>query len=190
MHYPARYTLTSGIGLTCLLILLATTLASAQSPVTKDESDGKWESLKYGPYTIQYPGDWEVDTSGQMGTSFILFSPLTDPADQFRENVNLLVQDLTGYDLTLDQYVEISEDQIRTMVDNGHIISSTRIREGNPEFHKMIYSGTHDIYQLQFEQYYRVADQTAFVLTLTCETDQFGNYRKTGEAILNSFVIH
>ena len=83
-----------------------------------------WNTFKKDSYTIDYPKDWELDESGQMGTSFILFSPLTSQKDQFRENVNLLVQDLTGYNLDLDKYVEISEEQVKTLITDGKIIES------------------------------------------------------------------
>jgi hypothetical protein len=41
---------------------------------------------------------------------------------------------------------------------------------------------------LKFEQYYWVINEKAFVLTLTCEEDQFKNYKEVGEKILNSFI--
>lgn len=48
-----------------------------------------------------------------MGTSLIILSPLESEKDTFRENVNLLIQDLTGLDIGLDQYTKISEDQMK-----------------------------------------------------------------------------
>ena len=47
-------------------------------------------------YSIQYPENWELNESKAMGTNFILFSPLNSKKDQFKENVNLIIQDLNS----------------------------------------------------------------------------------------------
>ena len=125
-----------------------------------------------------------------MGTSFILFSPLTSQQDQFKENVNLIIQDLTGYNLDLDKYVEISEGQIKTMITDGKIIESKRITSRTLNYQRVIYTGKQGIFNLKFEQYYWVVGNKAFVLTLTCEETQFDNYQVTGEKVLNSFNLN
>jgi hypothetical protein len=124
-----------------------------------------------------------------MGTRFILFSQLTSKNDQFKENVNLIVQDLTGHNIDLNQYVEISENQIKTMITDGNIISSERVKKDEKEFQRVIYTGKQGIYDLQFEQYYWVENSNAYVLTLTCEITVFTDFKNTGEKILNSFEI-
>lgn len=149
-----------------------------------------WNTIEKDNYSINYPKDWELNESGQMGTSFILFSPLTSEKDQFKENVNLLVQDLTGHNLDLDGYVEISEGQIKTMITNGKIIESKRVTNQSLNYHKVIYTGKQGGFNLKFEQYYWVVGDKAFVLTLTCEETQFDNYKLKGKKILNSFKLN
>lgn len=153
------------------------------------EDSTEWKFISEDNYKIEYPSNWDVDNSGIMGTSFMLFSPVSNELDKFKENVNLLIQDLTGYDMNLDQYVEISEGQIATLITEGEIISSERKKQGEKEYHKVIYTGKQGIFDLKFEQYYWVMDNQAFILTLTCEEDEFYNYQETGEKILNSFEI-
>ena len=67
----------------------------------------EWKSITDNDFTIEYPDNWELNRTGQMGTKFILFSKLSNLTDKFRENVNLIMQDLTGSNITLDKYVEI-----------------------------------------------------------------------------------
>ncbi len=140
-------------------------------------------------FSVQYPQDWELDDSGKMGTSFILFSAVASDKDSFRENVNLIIQDLTSLNLDLDKYVEISESQIKTMITDGKIMKSERITSGANQYHKVIYTGKQGDRKLQFEQYYWVINNEAYVLTLTCEKSQFSAYQEVGERILNSFQI-
>ena len=176
-----------------LLTTLINTISFGQLPVDtsnhQDKTTAKWQSLSDDQYEIKYPSTWKVNKSGQMGTSFILFSPLSNKSDNFKENINLLIQDLAGYDLTLDQYAEISEGQIKTMVTDGQIILSERIKEKTLEYQKVIYSGKQGIYNLKYEQFYWLINDKAYVLTLTCKETEFDNYQEMGEKILESFEI-
>lgn len=146
-----------------------------------------WSTLNKNNISIDYPKDWELNESGQMGTNFILFSPLTSPKDQFRENVNLLVQDLTGYNLDLEKYVEISEKQIKTLMANGKIIKSKRVLNKELSYQKIIFKGKQGVLDLKFEQYCWEVEDKAYVLTLTCEENQFQKYKVIGEKKLNTF---
>ena len=76
-----------------------------------------------------------------------------------------------------------------TFITEGKIISEERIKIGDSEYHKIIYTGKQGVFDLQFEQYYQIKNEKAYVLTLTCEKTQFEKYRKTGEKILRSFVL-
>ncbi len=148
-----------------------------------------WKIFDQPSYSILYPATWELDKSGKMGTSFILFAALESGQDKFRENVNLLIQDLTGKNIDLDKYTEISEGQIKTMVTNSTLIESKRLRNNTTEYHKIIYTGDQGTFHLKFEQYYMVIDNKAYVLTFTCEQNKFVDYRENAEKILNSFKL-
>ena len=177
------------IGLLTIIVNLTTCGQTTENKSQTEVLDG-WKSLSENNYSINYPDNWELNKSGQMGTSFILFSPLSSVQDQFKENVNLLIQDLTGHNLDLDKYVEISEGQIKTIITDGKITESKRIITENLNYQKVIYTGKQGIFNLKFEQYYWVVGDKAFVLTLTCEESLFDNYQVKGEKILKSFNIN
>lgn len=149
----------------------------------------EWAKLETGDYSIEYPSTWALDQSGQMGTSFFVMSELDSKKDKFRENVNLLVQDLTGYNMDLDKYSELSAEQVKTMIKNSKLIENQRIKSASGQYQKVIYLGDEGDFHLQFEQYYWVVNNKAYVLTLTCEKKNFKKYKKTGERILDSFKL-
>lgn len=167
--------------LTGIFILLISISACGQTK--------KWNNLKKNNYAINYPNEWELNESGQMGSEFILFSPLSSDNDNFKENVNLIIQDLSAYNLDLNKYVEISESQIKTIITEGEIITSERINKNGKEFQKMIYTGKQGIFNLKYEQYVWVENDKAFILTLTCIQSEFSDYKNIGEEILNSFKL-
>ncbi len=163
------------------LILITTLRTFGQS--------NKWKSLHEKNYSIEYPEKWELNRSNEMGTSFIIFSELTSEKDQFRENVNLVVQDLTGQNIDLDKYIKLSESQIKTLITDGNIISSDRFNKKGYEFHKLVSTGKQGVFNLKFELYIWVQNNKAYVLTLTCEMSEFNNFKNEGEKILDSFKI-
>ena len=176
--------------LTTLLFLTFIAFGQAQeSNSTAKGTNPKWKTFDGANYSIQYPPEWELNQSGQMGTTFILFSLLESSQDQFKDNVNLLIQDLSGYNIDLDKYAEISEGQVKTMITNSTLIESKRIKNGSEEHHRMIYTGDQGVFHLKYEQYYWVNNDKAYVLTLTCEQTKFANYKEIGESILNSFTF-
>jgi len=148
-----------------------------------------WEILEESDFSIQYPKDWELNESGQMGTSFILFSSMENEQDQFRENVNLIVQDLQGRSVDLDAFTELSEKQVTTMMTNCTLHESKRMKKGSLKYHKLIYSAEQGAFRLKFEQRYWIENDKAYILTLTCEEGKFSNFKEVGEKILNSFAL-
>lgn len=176
------------LGLTFLFLSLVACGQIAQKNTEKEIKNG-WKELNETNYSIQYPDNWDMDKSGQMGTSFFIFSKQSSPQDQFRENVNLIIQNLHGQNISLDKFVEISEGQIKTIISNGNIIESKRLRENENEFQRVIYTGDQGIYKLKFVQYYFIKNEEAYILTLSCELNQFDSYKLTGEKILSSFRL-
>tara|TARA_B100000809_G_scaffold104252_1_gene102796 strand:- start:6179 stop:6730 length:552 start_codon:yes stop_codon:yes gene_type:complete len=153
------------------------------------DNQDNWELLTENNYSIKHPSYWELNKSGQLGTSFILFSPASSEEDQFKENVNLLIQDLTDLHFNLDEYVQLSLNQIKEIATDAKSIESEKVPSGNSNYQKVIYTANQGDFLLKFEQYYWVQNNKAYVLTLTCEKDQFDAFKMTGEKILNSFKI-
>ena len=176
-------------GLTCLLLCL---LSCGQTAQKKDLTiiENGWKSIDENGFSIQYPENWDMNKTEQMGVCLAFLSKQTSPQDKFRENVNVLIQDLSGKNIDLDKYVVISEEQIKTMITNATLLESKRLSKNGSEFQKVIYTGDEGIFKLKFEQYYLIKDDKAYIITLTCEIDQFDAYKKTGEKILNSFQLN
>ena len=142
-------------------------------------------------YSFAYPANWEENLDKTLGVEFIVLSPLSSAADKFKENINLVIQDLSKYDIDLDKYTELSVDQIKNMVTNSVLIESKRISKGgkNDDFQRVIYSGDQGVFKLKFVQYYFVVDKKAYVLTFTSEQLEFDKYKEGAEETMNSFIV-
>lgn len=170
---------------TCALGLIFSIGINAQ-----DDDILKWPIYQFDNYQINYPSSWILDTSGQMNTSFILLSPLSGDADDFRENVNLLIQDIGAYNLDLEGFTSISIEQIKAMFSEDAITLNERIEGDGAPFHKLVYSGKQGNGALKFMQYYWVIGEKAYVLTMTSTLEEFEEFLKDGQKILDSFKLN
>ena len=75
-------------------------------------------------YTIKYPSEWSK--SEQNGYVAFL-SPADSASDTFRENVNVMVQDMSANPMTLDQYTALTKGQIEGL--KGSSVISLKIME-------------------------------------------------------------
>ena len=141
-------------------------------------------------FSIDHPQDWEVDTSGTMGAKLIVFSGMEGPLDRFRENVNYLKQDLTGYHLDLKTFVELSAQQIEQFITEPSILSNQTITNDTlGTYQEVIYTGKQGTFDLKFLQYIWVENDEARILTFTAEQAQYADYEDIAYAILNSFRL-
>ncbi len=176
----------------CLILLTSILLfisCNNKAMEISEKDKIEWKVLDEKEYSISYPTSWELDQSGLHGSSFFLFSKLNSENDSFRENINLLIQNLSGLNMDLDKFANLSENQINAMVTNGKMIENERLKSKGIEFQKMIYTSEQNNRQLQFEQYYWVKDDQAYILTFTAEENQFYAYQKLVEKILDSFKL-
>lgn len=179
-----------------LLSILSFTLfsCSTQNEESQQESQQQeiisgWKLLNEDNYSIQYPSNWKLQKPGPMGAVFFIFSELDSETDNFTENVNLMVQDLQGQDMTLSQAAAASEKQIMATVNSPNIITSEELEANGKSFYKLMYSGVQGKFDLQFEQYYWIEKGTIYALTFTSKKDEFDKFKETGEQILNSFQL-
>jgi hypothetical protein len=173
------------------VILVAIMAACGQGKQNnmQNEIPSDWKIFEQNDFSIRFPDSFELNTSGVLGSSFILFPKNTSLDDKFLTNINLLIQDLQKFNISLDDYLKIIEIQIETMRSNGNLIESERVNKNNFEFQKIIYTGMQGQLKLKFEQYCIVNNEKAYILTFTAKEEHFDTYKTEVEIIMNSFII-
>jgi len=177
------------------MVLLVTSLTASTSSITPNSlsllsvSHEDWKTHTDNGFQIQYPSEWELSLAKQMGSSFILFSPLENKDDLFRENVNLIIQDIKGMSIGLEKYAQISESQIKSMMTNAQILESKVIEKNGRRVYHLVYTADMGIYHLKFMQNYFIQNEKAYVLTFTADQKNYDRYIKVGSEILNTFEL-
>ena len=154
------------------------------------QSSTKWELYSNNDYRINYPSDWNISLNGELGTNFIIKSPFTSLSDDFNENVNLIIQNLSGYNLTLDEYQELTLSQIENLITDAQLLSNKRRFANGKEYHTLIYTGRQGVYTLYYKQYFWIIGEQAVILTFTCKNDEINSYLNVANEIMNSFKFN
>ena len=146
-----------------------------------------WKTYTTKKFTVQYPGSWDFDKSGAMGSSFIVLGPVTKTESKFRPNANLVVQDISRNPMNLDQYARLSEQQIANLITDSKIIRRERITGFDHDRHRILYNGKQGKLELQYEQHFWIVDKKAYILTFTTTLADSQSNKTTKEKIMNSF---
>jgi hypothetical protein len=160
------------------------------------QSDLSFNYSKYskGNYIIEYPATWRIDTSNVPRAEFSIFSPKENDTDSFSENVNLIVRDLVMQNLspniTLEEFEQFSEKQIRTFAVDLTGFSANKIMQNNAEYYEVNFEMIYQKYHLHTRQYYFIRDQKSIILTLSCETDKLEKFEPIWNKISSSFNYH
>jgi serine/threonine-protein kinase len=147
------------------------------------------KSYSTNDFRLEYPATWTLDTSKTWGADVMLFAPHENEEDNFSENVNVLIQDLSGMGIGLEQYKEITDDQITTLALDGKILESSIIKTDEKEFYRITYTMTQGDFKLRITSICFIHNEKAFLVTFTSEEDQFEKYKVVGEEILGSFAL-
>ncbi len=169
-------------GLGLAMVLVSTQVGMAQT------GSGSAQFSK-GAITVNYPAHWTVDTSGTMGTQFLVFTTLESETDQFRENVSGMIQDMTGQGVTMEMYKQVTEQQLATMLTDGKILESSISKVGNKTYYRAIYTMTQGVYKLKVVSSCFIDEEKAYLATYTAEVDKFDVYQKEAEMVLRSYRV-
>lgn len=139
-----------------LFALLCCTLAGlAQTPddIPKARTKPQWATLTDSVYAIHYPQNWSLDQSGMFGSSFFIYAPFDGPNDKFRENFNLIVDDLREFPgISLKELADGSRQQIINMISDVKILEFKEVTAENDTYYLLEYTGKPGQYNLHWKR--------------------------------------
>ena len=158
-----------------------------------------WKTLNRNNYTLKYPQTWELQQSEntESGTvispnvryQFAVLSQLESNQDKFRENVNLVIEDLNGRTVDLATYSQVAADQLKLRMKNCKILEHKITNKGSRQYDKIVWTWDYETVPLKLEQYAWLLDGKVYILTFTIEQSKFSQFQQIGEKILNTFVF-
>lgn len=173
------------------LAITGCTPTAENTPTTSVGLDNKDEFLVYEDpvykVRINYPESWELVPSEE--NIFIFRSPQEGDTDRFQENINLVMNDLSGQSLTLEAYKDMAVESLQQALPDFSLLELGSITlAGNPAY-KVVFTSTVGGQALKFMQVFTMSNDISYVLTFTAEESDFTNYLGTAQEMIDSFAI-
>lgn len=137
-------------------------------------------------FSIAYFPDWELQEDF-MGTVVVFLSPQENSADQFRDNINIVVEDLGAVELDLDEYIELSTTALESLITDFDLLESHDLDLAGVPAKEIIFTGSQGVFELKWWQVYLIKNDQAYVITFTAEADFFDDYIEFAEDMVASF---
>lgn len=176
---------------TYLLAILVVILGITMTVSNISAIHEKWHNFSNDAFEISYPEGWTPDTTrSEMGASLILLADAENESDDFRENINVNIQDLSKQKMTVEQFAKISETQISNMIQQVTIIRSEKVTDTPGRMWCMEFENSKVGEELRWKQYYYPKDDKMFVLTFTAKKSAYDKFHLLADKIMNSFTLH
>jgi len=176
-----------------ILSFLALFYSSAVFAQNENSSESinstEWKKHFEKEFEISYPSNWNLEIPNDSAIKFYLYNDLLDENDQFSENINLLNEDISGHEISLDDYVDFSKKQLASYLDSITFISSETIINKNINHHKIVFTVMQNDFPLMLEQHYYLKNNIVYVLTYTSEASQYESFQGTVDKIIDSFTL-
>ncbi|HET6513110.1 MAG TPA: hypothetical protein VFH43_13030 [Candidatus Kapabacteria bacterium] len=142
-------------------------------------------------YTIAYPETWEKT----MTEGYVTFlTAAKDSNDTFRENVNVLIQDLTQQPTSMEQYTQITKDWILETGGPEGLISETNIQLSGLPAKEVMYKLPATAFDftepLLFYQVWIITPEKAFLLTYSGTIAEFDIHLENAKKTIHSFKLN
>lgn len=152
-----------------------------------------WRMFEGDQFNIQFPIGWKVqevsDDLKKIGIQFFAIADQENAKDKFRENVNILVENIQDATIDLKSYAQKSEDIIKKSVVDLKKFHKKTIQLPSGECYVFQYHGKQSAMDLFWYQVLWVKNSKAYILTLTSDEKSHWDFKRAFELIAQSFVI-
>lgn len=164
----------------CFLIILTAIFFFA----CKKTEQGRYNNHEKG-FSIQVPSGWDIEEN-KMRTDLIAVSPAEGPEDSFRENFNVLVEQLAT-NMTSDEYYQKGIPLFKQFaVDFVQHGSGTERIDGT-DFRYDIISHRMGPLKIKVLQYLTVRQKKGYLVTFSAADDKFDFYMPMFKEIAKGF---
>jgi serine/threonine-protein kinase len=150
-------------------------------------TQAKWITFKdsLGRYSLEYPANWE-QVYIQGATGFV--SPFENDSDDFRENVNVMIQSLKN-PMTLAEYTAMSKKQYTDAYGPKAVISMKDTTFCGYNATKGVFAIMYGDKDIKLQQIWYIKNNSAYLITFTAEPKTYEKYLPTAERITGSFKM-
>ena len=154
----------------------------------QNSGNAELQTKKVGEITIAFPKGYEFTENMPGGAKFGLLSPLTSEKDTFRDNVNLLIQEI-GQDIDIAEGLEPMKQQMSKYITNYVGIDAKVMDIPAGKAIRMEYLGNMGVMKIHWVQYMVSKNKKLYILSCTSEQHTYNQYEKDFANIAKSLTL-
>lgn len=140
--------------------------------------------------SIKYPKTWTYDEN-KNGAVVIFYSPAENELDFFKENINLVVHDISGTRIDLVSYTESAIEQMQNLFQNNMDIIDTNSKRLAGEFgYEIEFLGKGPQGDVKYYSIWTIKDKIVYQLTYLALASKYDLYIDEIKKMVSSFKIH
>lgn len=141
-------------------------------------------------FSIKYPVSWSLEIN-KNNAAVIFYSPKEGDLDFFRENVNVVVQDIARKSMNIKKYSSTAIKQMEAVFgDNMIIIESGPMYFSGHEGYKFVFRGKTSETELQYMSVWTINGLTAYQVTYTALASQYERHLPNAKRMIRSFRLN
>ena len=141
-------------------------------------------------FSIKYPASWTLGENIN-NAAVIFYSPQETELDIFRENVNIVVQDISKNPLSLKRYSKTAIRQMEAVFSNNMmILESEPMFFAGQEGYKFVFTGKTPETELQYMSVWTITGLTAYQVTYTALASQYDRHLPKVKRMIRSFHLN
>jgi len=140
-------------------------------------------------FSIKYPASWALEENIN-GAAVIFYSPQENDLDYFKENVNVVVQDISRNPLNLKEYSELAIEQMEVVFEENLIIlDSAPAFIADQAGYKFVFIGKGPETDYKYMSVWTIDGLTAYQVTYTALASQYERHLSNAKRMIRSFRI-
>jgi hypothetical protein len=171
------------------IALCATVILGQVSAQNTEKQSNNSEKNNYSTadFSIDFPGDWQLNNSGSMGTTVISLSPQQEN-DSFLENFNIIVMPIEK-GTTLKGLTDTALAMIGKVMNEFEFVERKTMQINGKECAKITYIFKQGLFKLKTNQYIFLKDKSAYLITATFLTTTYNDYISINDDVINTFKL-
>lgn len=139
--------------------------------------------------SLEYPKGWKKK-DGVKEAVVLLVAPKNSFGEMFAANINVTVQDLSGEEKSLDEYVQdMIQRQAQFIPEYKLVETGDAVLAGFPAA-SISFSGRQGYVGIRFLQVCTIKDKRAYAVTSAAEENRFSEFLPVARNIMESFKIN
>ena len=144
-------------------------------------------NFKDDGFSLELPKTWATPKGYKEFAALVAFSPLVDAKDDFRENLNVVVEAISGH--SVESFFLAHLNNYQTSLEKFSIKTMGYERVGGIMAKWMVYEHSTEKHELKVKAWYVIRDNRSYVITCSAQDSTFSDYLTSFDSIVASFTF-